>query len=456
MKIDGIGSPAVGPNVGPAAGPGQNPMVDALVGAERIPIQSAMGRRDKVASVKDSLQSFDGMLSKFNSSLEGLKNPSKFAKLAFESSHPDLIDGKVLDNAQLGSYEFEISDLARSPKQLAFGFPDRDKTEVGFGYLRVQSEKGLADLEITPGSTLQDVASKINDSVEGVRASIINTGVKEDPFRLLVSNVESGTDALVEIDPDTTFTEFKTLTQAQNLKASFEGVPIERAKNSFNDLIEGVHLDAKRAEPGTKVQVNIRTDVDKTAEGIKDFVKQYNDIAKFARDQSKVDPSTGKAGLLSGDSSLRQSITALQRQLGGGSSKGNGLSLNDVGISTDPHSGELKIDESKLKEKISTSIDAVSGLFANSEAGPGLAQKLSEVVKNLQSKSTGAIGSRLKGLDARIKNQDLDIAKAEERVDSKKAQLQRTFANLNAKMATLEGTSQFLNQRFGNSPDSSG
>ncbi|MCX6117014.1 MAG: flagellar filament capping protein FliD [Proteobacteria bacterium] len=435
MKIGGIG------------GAGSSPMVDAIMEAERIPIQSATSRKEKTAGVKDTLKSFDGLLSNFGNSLNDLKNPSTFAKLAFESSHPDLIDGKILANAKPGNYEFEIEGLAKSEKQLAFGFPDADKSPVGFGFMRVGSGDLAKDLEIPPGSALKDVAAAINDADAGVKAMIVNTGMAEDPFRLMVSSLKQGSEAIVEIDRDTTFTEFKQIVSPQDLKAKFEGVDIKRATNSFSDLIEGVHLDAKRAEAGTKIEINIKNDVDKTGNGIKDFVKQYNELTSFAKTQSKVDPDTGKAGILSGDSSLRSSIRKLQSELGQSGKSGN-LSLADIGITTDPFSGSLKVDESKLTDALSKNFDGVTSLFANSSQGPGLAQKLSESVKQLQDRQSGAIATRIKGLDQRIKTQDKEISRQEERLVTKRATLERTFASLDAKMAGMDSTSQFLNARF--------
>ncbi len=442
MKIGGIG---------PAAGMGSSSMVDAIMDAERTPIRTATDRKEKMGNVKDNLKSFDGLLTNFGKSLDGLKNPSSFAKLAFESSHPDIVDGKLLANAKPGSYEFEVEGLAKSGRELAFGFPDVDKTPVGFGYMKVGVGDLAKDIEIAPGSTLKDVSEKINASEAGVRAMVINTGVKEDPFRLMVSSLKQGEDAIVEIDPDTTFTEFKQIAKPQDLKAKFEGVDIKRADNSFSDLIEGVHLDAKKAEAGTKIKIDIKNDIDKTGDGVKDFVKQFNEIAKFSKTQSQIDPNTGKPGVLSGDSSLRSSINKLRSELGANGKTTAGLSLSDIGITTDAFSGELKVDEAKLKDSLAKNFDSVSSLFANTEAGPGLAQKLSDTVKQLQDRQSGAIATRLKGLDQRIQNQDKDIARQEERMVTKRAILEKKFASLDAKMAGMEGQSQFLSARFGGS-----
>jgi flagellar hook-associated protein 2 len=440
MKVGGISG---------LGGMGSTSMVDSIMEAERVPLKSVEQRKQRTSSVRDEFKSFDSMLTGFSSSLENLKSNSSFTKLSLESSHPELLDGSVLAGAKPGTYELEVEGLANAEKQLAFGFSDRDVTPVGFGYMRVGAGDLVKDITIDPGSTLNDVAQKINDAESGVKAMIINTGVKEDPFRLMVSSIKSGEDTVMELDPDTTFVEFKQLAKSQDLNVKFEGVDVKRASNTLDGLIEGVNLQAKRAEPGTKVQVEIKNDVPKTSNGIKEFVKQYNEIIGFGRKQSQIDPETGKPGLLSGDSALKGSIRKLQGDISSKSS-GNGLTLMDVGITTDPRSGELKIDETKLTDALSKNYGQVASLFATTADGPGLAERLSNSVKQMKDRESGLISTRLKGMDQSIKNQNQQIERQENRLAKKREQLERTFAALDSKMAVMQGTSEFLGARFGN------
>jgi flagellar hook-associated protein 2 len=382
------------------------------------------------------------LLSKLKSSADQLKMPSGFKKSKLESSHPEIVSGSAVDGAVPGTFEIEVQGLARSSRQLSFGFPDADKTEVGFGFMRVGLPQGAADVEISPGSTLKDVAAAINDKVEGVRASVINTGFKDDPFRLLVSSIESGENLELEIDPDTTFTEFKSQVKPQDLKLKFEGVDVKRASNALTDLVDGVSLKASKAAPGTAVTVTVAHDVDRTADGVREFVNHYNEIQAFAKKQTSVDAATGRAGQLSGDGTLRQVSSSLQRSVAE-------KTLTSVGIATDAKTGELRLDESKLKEALAKDYEGVAAIFSSTQAGPGLAAKMSDAIKALQDRTTGAVATKLKGLDERIRHQDDEITRKEERLSQRKAQLERTFASLDAKMATMKSQGQVLSARLG-------
>lgn len=436
MKISGLNS---GLGVGPGSG---SPMVDQIVAAESAPVESSKQRRASVIAKKTEFQSLDSLLSKLQGTADSIKMPSGFRKLIVDSSHPDIISGTVSDSAEVGSYEMEVSGLARSDKQLAIGFPDKDKTEVGFGFMRVGLKGSMHEVVIDPGSTLKDVAAKINESSKGVRATVINTGAKEDPFRLLVSSLESGEEAVVDLDPDTTFTDFKNQVKGKDLDVKFEGVDVKRKTNALDDLIDGVNLKVAKAEPGTNVTVNVRHDVDRTSEGVKDFVKQYNEVQSFSHKQGQKDAATGQSGQLSGDSSLRQVGRSLQSAV-------SSVSLTAAGITTNPKNGELQIDEAKLKEALTSNYDGVANLFANGEHGPGLAARMSDAIRGLQDRTSGAVATRLKGMDQRIKAQDKDIAHKEERMEQRRVQLQRTFANLDSKMAGMQSQGQMLSARIG-------
>jgi flagellar hook-associated protein 2 len=409
--------------------------------AERVPLNSAQERRNDVAVKRDGFSKLNDMLSQLRSKADAMKMPSGFTKMKFESSHPEILNGIADANAVAGEFEVEVTSLARPARELAFGFPDASATPVGFGYMRVGLSDKSVDVVIDPGATLKDVANSINETVGGVRATVINTGAKVDPYRLLVSSMDSGESVHLEIDPDTTFLEMKNQVKSQDFKMKFEGVDITRAGNSFGDLIEGVSLKALKSDPGTKISVKVGHDIDQTSEGIKHFVNAFNEIQTYARQQNIVDPSTGRAGQFSGDSSVRQMSSTLQRSVGE-------QNLGAIGITTNPKTGELKLDESKLKNALSIDYQAVADIFTSSEKGPGLSQKMSDAIKMLQDKASGAIGSRIKGLDERIRRQDDDIQRKQERMEQRKSQLQRTFASLDAKVATMNQQSLLLGARL--------
>jgi flagellar hook-associated protein 2 len=426
-------------------------IVEKLIDLEKIPVENAKARKEAVVAERDEFGKINDMVGALESAVNSLKSKSDFYRMKVESSHPDILDGTIKGIALPGSYEFEVRGLAKSEKELAYGFPDKDQTAVGFGYMLVEREdKEPMELTIEPGATLADVANQINEADMGVKAMIINTKYKPDAYRLLVVSEASGNEAKVTIDEDTTFLEFKEQVTGRNLDILFEDVPVTDEDNNIEELVEGVIFNAKRSEPGTRVQVNVVHDVDATVEGIKSFVEKYNELAKFINEQFKIDPNTNKAGLLASDGSIK----AIQRQLQGvigvsESSGGKYSTLAEVGITTDPKTGSLNLDEAKVRGALAEDYDSVAALFIRGREAEGIASRMGQKINQLKDPQGGVLKSRMRSLDRIIKNQDKVIEQREMRAQQREEAIKRRFSALEGQLSGLKSQGDFLSQRFG-------
>ncbi len=426
-------------------------MIEQLIQVEKMPIETAKKRREVVVEEKKEYEKFNTALTELDGALNKLKTRGDFNRLKVDSSNPDIIDGVAAAMALPGSYEFEVRAMARSEKELAMGFPDKDRTPVGFGFMQIEREDGdPLEVEVQPDATLKDVAQQINDLGSGLRAMVVNTKYNPDSYRLLVLSEKSGAESKINIDPDTTFLEFKEQVVGRNLDVLFEDVPVTNDQNTLDELIDGVTFNVKRSEPGTRVQVNIAYDVDATIEGVKVFVEKYNGIAKFVHEQFQLDPETQKAGKLSADSSLRQVMRTLQ----GGllnleSSAGKFQNLADIGITTNPKSGELTLDDAKVKTALTDDYSGVAGLFAQTSGSAGIATKIAESIKAFRDPGSGMVKGRQRTFETLIKNQDKEIDRRQRMTEQKEQQIRRKFSALETQMANMQSQGSFLSARFG-------
>lgn len=425
-------------------------LVENLIEVQKAPVNAAKQRKEKVIEEKKEVEKLEKMLGELDATLNGLKTRRDFNKLKLDSSHPDIIDGLVSPGAALGSYEMEIRSLARTEKQLAFGWPDKDQSPIGFGYMLIEQEDGTRnEVMVEPGTTLQSLANQINESRIGVRAMVVNTKYYPDAYRLLVVSEKSGKESKLYLDEDTTFLEFKQQVAGRNLDVLFEDVPVTDEDNTLDELIDGVSLTARRSEPGTRVQISIVHDLEKTVEGIKAFVEKYNEIAKFVYSQFQENPETGKYGLLSGDSSIKYIIRQMQSAIisvPGSDRKIN--TLADVGITTNPKSGDLNLDEAKLTEALSQNYDGVADLFVRGHDTLGVAETLAQKLKNFRDPGFGTVKSKIRGLNTIIENQDKEIERRTRQLDTKESSIRRQFTQLETQLASLKGQGDFLKQRF--------
>lgn len=427
-----------------------NQLVKGLIEVEKQPIEMAKKRKDKIVQEKAEVDKLQKYLAELDTATNGLKTQADFYKMKVVSSHPDIMEGTVKGAAIPGSYEFEVRGMAKTAKELAYGFPDKDKTAVGFGYMLVEREdQGDAEVIVEPGETLQDVAQKINDSGLGLRAMVINTKYTPDSYRLLVISEKSGKEAKIKIDPDTTFLEFKEQVTGRNLDVLFEDVPVTDEDNTLDELVENVSFTIKKSELGTRVQINVDFDIDATLTGVKGFVEKYNQIVQFAGEQSK-SPTEGKPGLLAGDSSIRQIMRGLQESIFPGSSGSKKYrTLADIGITTNAKTGELQMDDAKVRAALTDDYESVAQLFIRSRSGQGIGDQVAERIRTFRDPAVGVIKSRLRGLDNIIQSQDKDIEKRERQLVEKEASIKRRFAALEGQVNSLQAQGSVLAGKFG-------
>ncbi len=414
-------------------------MVQRIMEAERAPIEGLQRRREGIDQDRQQLSSIQSMFQELGNSAESIAQPNRFSKMKVESSNPEIVDAKLTGNVAPGSYEIEVNGLARSQKLVDAGFPDADKTPVGFGYMAVESDSGkTTEITIPPGATLSDVATAINESGAEVKAQVINTGRPEDPYRLMVQNQKSGSEARVHLDEDTTHLNFEEISKPRDLAMKFEGVDVQRSKNEVGDLIEGLSLETKKAAPGTLVKLDVKPDVDSTLEGIKQFVDKYNTVAGFAHKQFTARAEDRQANA-SSDSMLRSAMRGLQSQVVTASNPGGKFqNLTDLGITTNAKTGELQVNEDKLKKALAEDYDGVKNMFANSDAGPGLASRLSQAVKHLQDPASGSLRMRQKTLDRQIDEQDKQIDRRMRALEEREAHVRSQVERMQQNIAKIE------------------
>jgi flagellar hook-associated protein 2 len=439
-------------NTGSGIDPG---LVNKLIELERQPIKQLENRKKTVEEDRKGFRDFAQLVSTLGTSLNSLRNPSDFRKLKLESSNPDLVEGTV-DNAALpGNYEIEIRHLAKTQKLLTEGFPDKDSTPVGFGYMTIELDDGKTfDIDVDPdASTLQDVAKQINEMSAGCKAIVLNTketlqDPEADSFRLLVISEKSGKAGKVYIDPDTTYLEFKEQMSGRNLEMLFEDVMVFDEDNTVEGLIPGLVINAKRAEPGTKVTLKIDFDAEKTFESINNFVEAYNSVSDFIDKQFQINPQTNKAGSLSKDSTLKQLQRNLQSAL---QYQGNGKfrTLSQIGITSDPKSGTLKIDAAKVKQALAEDYDGVAELFVQTERGAGFGTRMSDAVRNAQNQQTGVLGSKDREYKRTLESFDDDIVRKERAASQRAEGIKRKFAALEGLINGMNSQGQAIAARLG-------
>ncbi len=229
-------------------------------------------------------------------------------------------------------------------------------------------------LAVTSGMCLNDVTTLIN-SVSGttnVKANIIQ--VSANDFRLslqattfaapiaISNNIVGATAGQIPATSGNTIDQLSA-------KFTFDGIDMVRTTNTISDIVTGLTLDLKKADPATTISVSVKPDTAETKEAIRLWVKTINDLIDEVEKNRKYDPETmavSEDAILYGtdiiqtlDSAIKNNMAHLVTGVG----SGNYMLLEQIGISTDLQTGKMSIDEQVLDESLRSNFDGVRKLF---------------------------------------------------------------------------------------------
>jgi flagellar hook-associated protein 2 len=389
-------------------------IVEALMQRERIPLQQLQEQQATIERKKAYFQDIDSKLSSLESAIGDLASASKLAAKKASSSS-DSIEATATSFAQTGSYTIsEVTNLATSHSEAFIAVSDQTAQFDAGTFFDFEVNGNSYSIDLTSLDASQQDLEGLRDEInrvagDDVSAFILNTGDSDDPYKLILQSKETGEEARItnlstDIDATTSsgVADFDTVGSeqvlGQNASFVFNGVTVERATNSVNDLIEGLTLELKD-ETTSNVTITVSSDSDSIKEDIEDFVSKYNAVNAIFQSEFTVNPETGFAGELSGDATLRGIQSNMQSLVVSGvaDAEGNRYSLATVGIEVDKDTGNLSFDSSKFDEAMaSDDKDLMLDLFT--AYGTTTSNEFSYVSSNSESQ-TGAYDINITGYD---------------------------------------------------------
>ncbi|KPK91583.1 MAG: hypothetical protein AMJ94_06935, partial [Deltaproteobacteria bacterium SM23_61] len=173
--------------------------------------------------------------------------------------------------------------------------------------------------------TVGDLLTAINNAYGDVTAEVTAEG------KIRVLDTETGDtelhvvitceDPTLKFDTDNDFGPITAYHEASiqfGADASFtlDGVGVTRSSNTIDDLITGVTLNLKGADPETTLTVKVNRDYEGLEEQITEFVTAYNELMDTINEQLTYDTATqSPGGPLFGDSTLRALRSSLLKTI---------------------------------------------------------------------------------------------------------------------------------------------
>lgn len=239
-------------------------------------------------------------------------------------------------------------------------------------------------------------------------------------------------------------------------KLIIDGIPVTKSSNVITDAIQGVTLSLLK-ESATATSLSIAKDTSGIGTNVSGFVTAYNSVSKMLASLLAYDPTTGNAGALQREGTVRSiqsQVSSVMKTMFGAAGLGGINSLTDVGISFQAD-GSLAFDSAKLDKVLADPTKDIGAFFAGKGGVDGIATKLNTLMTSIVG-TGGTIASRTTGLSQSIATYNRQKAAIETRLTTIEARYRQQFTNLDTLIASMSQTSTYLTTQLDNLPTISG
>lgn len=440
-------------------------MVDQLIEAEAAKGVRFTQQKEKYTNSQNAWKDMNTRLDSLYKRLEDLQNPDTFNSKSVEVKGPETVNVSTDTSAATGEYRLNVQQLA-TQSRLTGERVNTSSIDTALdldGSVTINSGTDAEIvIDVEAGDSLKSISEKINaqSTASGVRSSIVDN-------RLIFTQVEFGNQPIT-VDADSALSDGLGLTDAsftsgKNALFSIDGLMVERATNTIDDVIEGVSFNLINAHSGDDTTIiSVTEDLDKAAEAVQKFVDQYNSTQSFITSQLSVgDPlsSDNKSGTLSGDGTLMRLQSSLRSMMTSRESHGTSLKgLQDLGVTVD-RNGTATFDRGVLETAVKTNPNELNDFFSSSRVtnedgetstvNKGFSRDMRSFVNQYISSSNGIIKTRQDTYERMIRDVNQRIERFDERLAMRKDRYIRQFSALDTAMMKAESQMDFMFSQLG-------
>lgn len=431
-------------------------LVPSLIEAQFSTKTAALkAKADTLTAQISGVSSIKSSITDFASALASLAKGGTLATQA-ASSDPASLGVTTSAGAKLAGLSKSISIDALASAQVSSTKSAFSSTaSLGTGSLSIQVGSNAAvSIDIgSADSTPAALAAKINAANAGVKASVITdaggnaylsfTGASGKDNSFTITATEGDTAGLSRLNVGNGATGTTNASTAANASITVDGVTVERASNTVNDLVDGVTmtLSAVTTKP---VALTGASPVAALSTVVSNFVSTYND--NMAALNKAIDPATGDLRSDPAARSLAQTLRTLTTtKLVPGSDAGP-QTLADLGVRTEKD-GTLTVDQTVLAQALSKNPRSVEQMFQSSGDNIiGLSARMNAVQMSATSSVYGLTASYNNLTSQQSNNADAQTRLATTRQSATDAMTAR-FSAMNTAVGKYKSVQSFMDQQ---------
>ncbi len=442
-------------------------ILDSLSAAEKATLTPITKQQSSYTSKLSAYGTMKSALEAFQTANTALGKADLFTATTTTSSST-AFSATTTGNAIAGKYTIKITQLAQAQTLTSTSTQKDSKAAIATSdsVLTIQQGGGKKPVTIdisAANSSLTGVRDAINNAKAGVSASVINVGNGE--YRLSITSNDTGKDngMTLSVSGDSALQSFmgydgtgggmKESVTAQNAELTVNNVAIENSSNTISDALEDITLNLNDVTTGNQT-LTITQDNTKAQTAIKDWVTAYNalqdtfsSLTKYTAVDPGADAQSTSNGALIGDTTLRTIQTQLKSALSNTASSSAFKTLAQIGITSDPSTGQLEIDDTKLTAALKKDSADVGQLIVGDGKKTGITTNIGSNLTSWLS-STGIIQAAKDGVSKTLNKLTKDYNTASDLIDQKVARYKAQFTQLDVLMSSLNNTSSYLTQQF--------
>ncbi|MGE6979968.1 flagellar filament capping protein FliD [Kluyvera intermedia] len=442
-------------------------ILDSLTAAEKATLTPITKQQSSYTAKLSGYGTMKSALEAFQTANTALSKADLFTATSTTSSST-AFSATTTGNAIAGKYTISVTQLAQAQTLTSTTTQKDNKTAIATGdsVLTIQQggDKKPVTIDISAAnSSLTGIRDAINNAKAGVSASIINVGNGE--YRLSITSNDTGKDngMTLSISGDETLKSFmgydgtsggmKESVNAQNAKLTVNNVAIENSSNTISDALEDITLNLNDVTSGNQT-LTITQDTTKAQTAVKAWVTAYNalqdtfsSLTKYTAVDPGADAQSTSNGALIGDSTLRTIQTQLKSVLSNTLSSSSYKTLAQIGVTSDPSTGQLEVDDDKLASALKKDSAGVGTLIVGDGKKTGITTAIGSNLTSWLS-TTGIIQAAKDGVSKTLNKLTKDYNTASDLIDQKVARYKAQFTQLDVLMSSLNNTSSYLTQQF--------
>lgn len=421
-------------------------MVDGLVAAASRPITLLNARKDAFEDRHDAYATLASRMSTLQDALNDISDIDELRSTSGTSSDDSAVSVTVDNDAVVGRYAVEVTQLATSTMAVSAGFSSRDTDgTVATGTLNITVGSTTTAVTIDSGtSNLDDLVAAINDQVEGVTAYVMDTGDATNPYRLVISGQDTGDDAAVTIDTSGltgtgTVPTFTDATSAADAIVSINGVEVRSASNTFDGVISGVTFNVESLATDT-VEITVEPDNDAVVSKMQAVVDAWNAVTSQIRSQKVWNPDENIEGAFVGESLPGQLMSGMQSLMASSWGSSSVDAMSHLGITT-AQDGDLEFDTAVFTAALNDDFDATLD-FMSGDDGPAAA--LSTLIDTYTDEDDGLLVARQESLDGQVEDIDTRIESVGRKITAYRERLESQFLAMELAMSRFQSAESAL------------